>query len=128
MVSSKPAALPKDFLRSCLLLLLREEPAHGYELVERTPTLGVGSQDPGGLYRALRKLEQDGMVRSAWERSESGPHRRIYQITRAGGEELHRRSLELAAGAEAIETFIARYQEFVAMRRGTRPLEPARRR
>jgi len=27
--------LPKNFLRPCLLLLLRERPAHGYELRER---------------------------------------------------------------------------------------------
>ena len=55
--------LPRNFLRPCLLLLLREQPAHGYELLERLRTFGF-ARDPGGLYRALRGLEQDGFVRS----------------------------------------------------------------
>ena len=53
------AELPKNFLRPCLLLLLREQPAHGYELLERLRPLGFGRDDPGGLYRALRSLEPE---------------------------------------------------------------------
>ena len=113
--SQSPSA-PKDFLRSCLLLLLREEPAHGYELIERTRSLGFTGSDAGGLYRALRRLERDGSVRSAWEPSDSGPERRIYQITRAGMEELHRRARAIAAGQEFVEAFLGRYEEFVALR------------
>lgn len=110
-------SLPKDFLRSCLLLLLRENPAHGYELLERAGRLGFDGSDPGGLYRALRKLEEDGLVRSAWEPSDAGPQRRIYEITRAGTEELHRRAHALAAGAEVVDSLLARYEEFVALGR-----------
>jgi PadR family transcriptional regulator, regulatory protein PadR len=116
-------ALPKDFLRTCLLLLLREEPTHGYDLLERTRALGFDGSDPGGLYRALRKLEQDALVRSAWEPSTAGPHRRIYDITRAGMEELHRRAKSLAAGQGPVEAFLSRYEEFVALR--NRDREPA---
>ncbi|MCA1680840.1 MAG: helix-turn-helix transcriptional regulator, partial [Actinobacteria bacterium] len=47
-------ALPKNFLRPCLLLLLREAPAHGYELLDRLRAFGFEGSDPGGLYRALR--------------------------------------------------------------------------
>ena len=54
-------ALPKNFLRPCLLLLLREERAHGYDLLERIQSLGFDGSDPGGLYRALRALENDGL-------------------------------------------------------------------
>src|SRR5262245_16254294 len=88
-------APPKNFLRPCLLLLLREQPAHGYDLLERLRPLGFDGSDPGGLYRMLRTLECEDLVRSAWEKSESGPDRRIYTITRAGGEELHRQALSL---------------------------------
>jgi PadR family transcriptional regulator PadR len=108
--------LPRDFLTPCLLLLLREEPAHGYDLLERIRTLGFDGSDPGGLYRALRKLEQDGFVRSAWEPSQTGPQRRIYQITRTGMEELHRRTGGIAAAHEVLESFLSRYEEFVALR------------
>ncbi len=108
-------ALPKSFLRPCLLLLLREQPAHGYDLLERLRPLGFAGDDPGGLYRALRALEGDGLVRSAWEPSQSGPARRIYEVTRAGMEELHRRAKSLVRARETLGVFLSRYGEFVAL-------------
>lgn len=115
-----PPSIPKDFLRACLLLLLREQPAHGYDLLERMEAFGLDRSDPGGVYRALRKLEADGLVRSAWEPSDTGPQRRIYQITRRGMEELHSRTKAIAAGEDHIQAFLARYQEFVSLDRGSR--------
>ena len=108
-------ALPKSFLRPCLLLLLREQPAHGYELLERLGPLGFAGDDPGGLYRALRALESDGLVHSAWEPSRSGPDRRIYELTRAGMEELHRRSKSLVRARATLDVFLSRYGEFVSL-------------
>ena len=108
-------ALPKSFLRPCLLLLLREQPAHGYELLERLRPLGYAGDDPGGLYRALRALESDGLVHSAWEPSRAGPDRRIYELTRAGMEELHRRSKSLVRARSTLDVFLSRYGEFVAL-------------
>ncbi|MBA3437679.1 MAG: helix-turn-helix transcriptional regulator [Thermoleophilaceae bacterium] len=113
--------LPKNFLRPCLLLLLREQQAHGYELLERLRAFGFEGSDPGGLYRSLRKLEDEGLVRSAWEHSSTGPARRIYEITRAGMEELHRRAKGLAEARVTLDTFLGRYEEFVALRRAEAP-------
>jgi PadR family transcriptional regulator PadR len=107
--------LPRNFLRPCLLLLLREQPAHGYELLERLRTFGFEGDDPGGLYRALRALERDGFVRSAWEPSAAGPDRRIYSLTRAGMEELHRRATALAETRQTLAVFLSRYGEFVSL-------------
>ena len=111
------AAQLKDFLRPCLLLLLREQPSHGYDLLERLRPLGFVRDDPGGVYRALRALERDGLVGSTWEPSSYGPDRRIYQLTRAGMEELHRRAKALDAGRETLDVFLSRYGEFVSLRR-----------
>jgi PadR family transcriptional regulator, regulatory protein PadR len=118
--------LPKNFLRPAILLLLREDPAHGYDLLERLRPLGFRRSDPGGLYRTLRGLEDQGLVGSSWEASGTGPDRRIYQITRAGGEELHRLATALDAGRETLDTFLSRYSEFVALP-GEREPERARR-
>ncbi len=116
MRTEDPApALPKSFLRPCLLLLLREQPAHGYELLERLRPLGFAGDDPGGLYRALRTLEGDGLVHSSWEPSRVGPDRRMYELTRAGMEELHRRAKALVEAREAMGVFLGRYGEFVAL-------------
>ncbi len=106
---------PKNFMRPCLLLLLREQPTHGYDLLERLKSFGFEPADPGRLYRSLRALERDGLVRSTWERSASGPDRRIYQLTRAGMEELHLRARALAGTRRLMEAFLGRYEEFVAL-------------
>jgi PadR family transcriptional regulator PadR len=114
-MSTEPlSALPKNFIRPCLLLLLREHPAHGYDLLERLRAFGFSRNDPGRLYRALRGLEDDGLVRSVWEKSQSGPDRRIYEITRAGMEALHAEVASLTAVSKVLGAFLGRYEEFVA--------------
>ena len=112
-----PAALPRNFLRPCLLLLLREESAHGYDLLERLRPFGFGRDDPGRLYRTLRGLEDEGLVQSAWETSAAGPARRIYRLTRAGMQELHEQAKALAQTSEALGVFLSRYGEFVSLPR-----------
>jgi PadR family transcriptional regulator PadR len=114
--ASQPPALPKDFLRAVLLLLLREQPAHGYDLLESARRFGFDGSDPGGLYRTLRRLEDEKLVRSAWEPSDAGPQRRIYEITRRGMEELHRRAKAVAEAQDPVAAFLGRYEEFVALR------------
>ena len=112
--------LPRNFLRPCLLLLLLEQPAHGYELLERLRPLGPARDDPGALYRALRALEREGFVRSTWEASSGGPDRRVYELTRAGREELHGHAKALAELRETLEVFMSRYGEFVSLARSKR--------
>jgi len=107
--------LPRNFLRPCVLLLLRESPAHGYDLLERLKAFGFATSDPGGLYRLLRGLEDEGLVHSAWAPSAAGPARRIYELTRAGGEALHEHAKALAATTDILHAFVSRYGEYVAL-------------
>ena len=100
--------LPKNFLRPCLLLLLHESPAHGYDLRERLRPLGFSRDDPGRLYRALRALEAAGLVRSTWEASSGGPDRRTYELTPAGEERLRDAAAELKAMHSILDTFLCR--------------------
>lgn len=100
--------LPKNFLRPCLLLLLHESPAHGYELRERLRPLGFNRDDPGRLYRALRALEEAGLVSSAWQSSAGGPDRRTYELTRAGEERLLEAVAELQAMHHVLDRFLLR--------------------
>jgi poly-beta-hydroxybutyrate-responsive repressor len=100
--------LPKNFLRPCLLLLLREHPAHGYELSDRLQDLGFGPEDHGRLYRALRRLEADGQVRSRWTPSESGPYRRVYELTEVGTDALRDEARELEQASHILDDFLGR--------------------
>ncbi len=75
---------PKGFLRPCLLLLLLEGPTHGYELNERLKPLGGESGPPGRVYRTLRRMEEEHLLRSRWDTSRRGPARKVYELTPAG--------------------------------------------
>src|SRR2546430_14795485 len=70
------------FLEPALLLLLRERPTHGYELLEQLPELVGGERvDVGNVYRVLRGLEEQGLVTSEWREDLPGPAKRTYDLT-----------------------------------------------
>src|SRR5262249_43327083 len=112
---------PKRFLQPCLLLLIAESPAHGYDLLERLTAFGFEG-DPGGLYRALRSMESDGLVRSEWQRSSVGPGRRHYQLTVHGHERLQAGAAGLEESQRTAEAYLERY---CAMRERLRAADPA---
>lgn len=101
--------LPKNFVRACLLLLVREQPSHGYDLLERLDALGFKRPDPGGLYRALRAMEQEGLMRSRWETSAVGPARRSYELTEDGEDWLHAWAGTLRETRRMVDSYLERY-------------------
>jgi poly-beta-hydroxybutyrate-responsive repressor len=70
------------------LVLLKEESSYGYELMEGIEEeFGFEQINPGSVYRALRRMENEGLCSSVWDvRAEEGggPARRMYAITDAG--------------------------------------------
>ena len=102
------------FLEPALLLLLAEQPAHGYELVDRVAEVVPGERaDMGGLYRILRALEEDGLVVSQWDAEEPGPAKRRYELTEAGHELLRAWAKALAETQNVVTAFIKRYRKEV---------------
>ena len=73
------------FGEPALLRLIADGPTHGYELLERLPAL-VGDErvDVGNVYRALRALEEEGLVVSEWSADLPGPAKRSYTLTDEG--------------------------------------------
>ena len=100
--------LPKNFLQPCLLLLLKEEPGYGYDLVTRLKALGI-DDDSAAVYRALRGLEEKGAVYSYWNTSSTGPARRMYRLTPAGDEMLEASVKAFADTHLAIERYLCRH-------------------
>ena len=73
------------FGEPALLALLAARPTHGYELIEQLPEVsGDDRVDVGNLYRALRALEEDGLVTSEWSAELPGPTKRTYTLTGDG--------------------------------------------
>lgn len=68
-------------VRAAVLLLLAEQPRHGYEiiteLVERSE--GRWQPSPGSVYPVLKRLAEEGLVRA-----EKVGDRRVFQLTKAG--------------------------------------------
>ncbi len=100
------------FQVAALLLLLRERPAHGYDLLDRLPELsGEERVDVGNLYRVLRTLEEQGLVHSEWDDSVPGPAKRTYDLTDAGAAALDRWAVALDETRERIDRFLQRHAE-----------------
>ena len=116
---------PRELLAPSLLLLLAESPGHGYDLMERLRPLGFDWGGPGPIYRELRALEDAGLLASEWFLGQSGPGRRVYEITRSGRESLDRS----VAGVLGLQHLIAEYGvRYGAIARPLTPSGPSRRR
>lgn len=100
------------FSEPAVLLLLQEKPRHGYELLDELAPLLPGDVRPdfGNLYRMLRALEAEGLVKSEWHSGLPGPARRIYQLTGAGSELLKRWVSALGETQGRIGGFVHRYE------------------
>jgi DNA-binding PadR family transcriptional regulator len=93
------------FSEPALLLLLRERSAHGYELLDALPELLPAERvDMGNVYRALRSLEDEGLVSSEWDGT-----KRIYDLTAEGRALLDEWAAALARAQERISVFLTRY-------------------
>src|SRR5215510_8656356 len=94
------------FGEPALLALLADRPTHGYELIERLPELsGDERVDVGNLYRALRSLEEEGLVTSEWSAELPGPTKRTYTLTPEGHELLAAWLASIERLRDALTTF-----------------------
>ncbi|MET0729307.1 MAG: PadR family transcriptional regulator [Acidimicrobiales bacterium] len=106
-------APPRHFLYPSLLLLLAEEPRHGYRLLDALLRLGFGPVDRPSIYRALGELEADGLLES-WETSSTaGSARQVYGVTRAGLTTLARWMGVVADERAALDAVLKRYDNIV---------------
>jgi len=110
--ATKGIIIPPLFMPS-ILLLVKEEPSHGYALLKRLSQLGVVSpdMDPSPIYKTLRWFEEMGLVVSERERGERGPDRKVYSITKAGDESLAFFASMVEKAGEIITWFQDKYKE-----------------
>ncbi len=113
-IEEPQGGLPRNYLRASLLLLIGEAPAHGYDLLDQIAQLGLRSVDPGGLYRTLRVMEDDGLVESSWEHSTAGPARRTYRLSEEGVEWLHAWAGALRESHRYLSAYLRRYDHIAA--------------
>ena len=69
------------------LLAANDAPMHGYLIVQQagnTPMFGGKKPDATGIYRALKRMEEAGLVRSWWDTPEQGSAKRLFELTDHG--------------------------------------------
>ena len=114
-------SMPKNLMVPVLLLSLRNWNLHGYKLIQELTRFGFSSVDQGNVYRTLRQLEKDDMVKSEWDTTTGGPAKRIYSITDAGEAYLQTCSDALEQYQSIINRFFTLYMDmFLPINQTTR--------
>ena len=99
---------PRSLIVAHLLLLLAEQPRHGYELAESLRDWEFEGVTTSTVYRELARLEEDGLVRSFWQASQArGPARHMYELTPGGRD-------DLASCADDVRGLIGHLNEFLS--------------
>ncbi len=78
--------LKRGFVQFATLLLISEKPRYAYEIKEEILRLTKGAFDidRNNLYKKLRLLEKDGILKSYLKHSQHGADRKYYTITPFG--------------------------------------------
>jgi PadR family transcriptional regulator PadR len=78
--------LKRGFLQFVTLYLITQQPRYAYEIKDEILKItgGTFDIDRNNLYKKLRILEKDGILRSQLEPSQQGADRKYYSITPFG--------------------------------------------
>jgi PadR family transcriptional regulator PadR len=96
--------LKKDLMELCLLYLLSEGDAYGYEFLRRIHEGFPGTQE-SAIYALLRSLCREGSTEQYVGDTSCGPARKYYRITDSGREKLARLLEEWRHLRDSIESF-----------------------
>ena len=84
--------IPQGTLDLMILTILAREPMHGYGISQRLTVLSHDEfqVNPGSLFPALYRLEQDGKLKSEWQPTDNNRRAKYYRLTASGRRQLER--------------------------------------
>jgi transcriptional regulator len=99
-----PGALEMMILRT-----LRQQPLHGYALVQRIKRTSDNllQIEEGSLYPALQRLLKEGLLKAEWGVSSTNRRVRTYKLTPAGAKHLDREVSSFERMLEGISRVLA---------------------
>jgi PadR family transcriptional regulator PadR len=105
----RPGSRRGRWIEPFVLLLVAEGPIHGYSVINQLNELDLTADgvDVGMVYRTLRELEAEGLVKTKWG-LEEGPPRREYRLTATGHDVLDEWVAVMAERDRLVETFLER--------------------
>lgn len=103
--------LTVSILEPALLILLKEQPQHGYSLLGNIEKMGMTTIHPSVVYRTLREMERLDWIQSDWDTDQTqGPPRRTYHLTAQGKEALRNWQHELEKTQKMISDLLRRIE------------------
>ena len=95
------------------MTLLRRDSGHGYNLLQGLEELGFDTEgmDPSVVYRALRDMEEEGLVDSRWGEESLGPRRRVYSLTGDGEDMVSASVKDLEKARDEIDRLLSAMKE-----------------
>jgi PadR family transcriptional regulator len=99
--------LLRGVLDLCLLAVIEEGPAYGYEMTKRLRARGLAIVGEGSIYPLLGRLERDGLVETYRATSNGGPPRKYYRLSAAGERALSAGVSEWRTARDAVDAVLA---------------------
>lgn len=112
--SQRQTELLRGVLDLCLLAVMDEGPAYGYEMTKRLRERGLATVGEGSIYPLLGRLEREGLVETYRAASRGGPPRKYYTPSSAGRLALALGVSEWRAARDAIDAVLASIKVEVA--------------
>jgi transcriptional regulator len=87
-----------------LKILSRRPRLHGYAIMAAVADTSddVLRAEEGSLYPALHRMEEAGWIRAEWVKRETGRRTRVYELTKAGKEQLAKEELRWQTVTSAV--------------------------
>ena len=102
----RSSQLLRGVLDLCLLAVVEEEPAYGYEMTKRLRARGLSIVGEGSIYPLLGRLEREGVVDTYRAASNGGPPRKYYRASREGRRVLATGVSEWRAARDAVDAVL----------------------
>ena len=106
--------LLRGALDLCLLAVMEEGPAYGYEMTKRLRARGLSTVGEGSIYPLLGRLEREGLVETYRAASNGGPPRKYYRPSPAGRRALAAGVSEWRAARDALDAVLGPVEAEVA--------------
>jgi PadR family transcriptional regulator PadR len=98
--------LLRGALDLCVLAVMEEGPAYGYEMTKRLRTRGLSIVGEGSIYPLLARLEREGLVETYRAASNGGPPRKYYRPSPDGRRALATGVSEWRAARDALDAVL----------------------
>jgi len=76
----------RRWMQFLILRVVYEKSTYGYEITKKIEEISKGRHKikSGTMYTTLRRMEQEGLLNSSWQKSKDGPDKRTYRVTKKG--------------------------------------------